>query len=169
MRKQSSIVKLGSKERDRLESLTRKGKSPAQLQKRAHILLQADTSKRGAAQNDAHIALALGCCEALCGRTRKRYVEQGLEAVLTRKKRQTPPVPCLFDGEKEARLIQLACSAPPPGQAGWSLRLLANKVVELHIVDHAGRNTIGTVLKKTCLSPTSRNSGSSRRKPTLRS
>jgi hypothetical protein len=80
-------------------------------------------------------------------------VEEGLDAVLSRKARETPPVPRIFDGEKEAKLIALACSDPPEGFARWSLRLLEEKVVELQIVDRASDSTIGRVLKKTSSSP----------------
>ena len=169
MRHQGYVVKLKGSERGRLEELTRKGKSAARLQVRARILLHADTGRQGSKWNDAQVAEAVGCCEALCWRVRKQYVDEGLEAVITRKKRDTPPVPPIFDGEKEAKLIALACSKPPEGHAGWSLRLLENKVVELKIVDQASDNTIGRVLKKTRLSPISSNSGSFRRKPAPRS
>lgn len=169
MRRQGYVVQLSRKERERLERLIRKGKSSARQQTRARILLHADKDESGSAWNDAHIAEAVGCCEDLCGRVRKQYVNEGLEAVLTRKKRLTPPVPPIFDGEKEARLIQLACSPPPQGHAGWSLRLLENKVVELHIVEQASDNTIGRVLKKIGLSRISRSNGSSRRSKAARS
>lgn len=169
MRHQSYVVKLSGSERRRLEDVTRKGKSPARLQVRARILLHADTGRQGSKWNDAQIAEAVGCCEDLCWRVRKQYADEGLEAVITRKKRETPPVPPIFDGAKEAKLIALACSKPPEGHAGWSLRMLENKVVELEIVDHASDNTIGRVLKKTRLSPISRNNGSFRRKPAPRS
>jgi hypothetical protein len=76
-----------------------------------------------------------------------------LDAVLRRKARETPPVPRIFDGEKEAKLIALACCDPPEGFARWSLRLLEEKVVELQIVDRASDSTIGRVLKKTSSSP----------------
>lgn len=169
MRGQENIVKLKREERRRLEGITRRGQVSAQVQTRARILLHADTGKAGSKWPDGKIAEAVGCCPALCGRVRKQYVRDGLDAALSRKKRETPPVPPIFDGEKEAKLIALACSKPPEGQAGWTLRLLANKVVELKIVDHAGRNTIGSVLKKTNLSRTLKSNGSSRRKPTPRS
>jgi len=96
-------------------------------------------------------------------------VEGGFEAVLSRKQRASPPVPPIFDGEKEAKLIALACSQPPKGRARWTLRLLEDKVVELSIVDRASDSTIGRVLKKTRSSLISRNSGSSRRKRTAHS
>jgi hypothetical protein len=81
-------------------------------------------------------------------RVRKQPVEEGLEAVLSRKQRATPAVPRKFDGEKEARLIALACSKPPKGRTRWTLQLLENKVVELGIVDRASDSTIGRTLKK---------------------
>src|SRR5258706_12457454 len=102
-------------------------------------------------------------------RVRKQLVEEGFEAVLSRKQRAVPAVPRIFDGEKEAKLIALACSKPPKGPARWSLRLLENKVVELNIVDHASDSTIGRTLKKTFSSPIADSSGSSPRKPTARS
>ena len=166
MRDQEYVVKLKKKERVWLEGVLRKGKTRAQLQTRARILLHADRGRARLSWSNERIAEAVCCCPALCGRVRKQYVEHGLDAVLTRKKRETPPVPPIFDGEKEARLIQLACSPPPEGHAGWSLRLLADKVVELKIVDHAGRNTIGNVLKKTNSSRILKSNGSSRRNPT---
>jgi hypothetical protein len=99
-------------------------------------------------------------------RVRKQLVEEGFEAVLTRKQRATPAVPRIFDGEKEAKLIALACSKPPKGRARWTLRLLENKVVELGIVDHASDSTIGRTLKKTVSNPIVGSAGSSRRRPT---
>jgi Homeodomain-like domain len=80
-------------------------------------------------------------------RVRKQLVEEGFEAVLSRKPRAAPSVPRIFDGEKEAKLIALACSEPPKGRARWTLRLLENKVVELNIVDRASDSTIGRLQK----------------------
>jgi hypothetical protein len=102
-------------------------------------------------------------------RVRKQLVEEGFEAVLSRKQRATPAVARIFDGEKEAKLIALACSKPPKGRARWTLRLLEKKVVELQIVDRASDSTIGRTLKKTFSSPIVDNAGSSRRRPTARS
>ena len=154
MRYQEHVVKLSRKERGRLEGIIRKGQSAARQQTRARILLHADTSKRGSAWNDRQIAEAVGCCEDLCWRVRKQYVHQGLAAALERNKRLTPPVAPIFDGEKEAKLIALACSSAPRGRARWTLNLLADKVVELKIVDAASPSTVGRVLKKTSSSPT---------------
>src|SRR5690242_10930288 len=169
MRHQEYVVKLSVAQRGRLEGIIRQGKSAARLQTRARILLHADTGPRGSQWNDRQIAKAVGCCEELCWRVRKQYVNEGMEAVITRKKRATPPVPAIFDGEKEAKLIALACSPPPAGHAGWSLRLLEDKVVELKIVARASDNTIGRVLKKTNLSRIVSSSGSYRRTKTARS
>ncbi len=102
-------------------------------------------------------------------RVRKQLVEEGFEAVLSRKPRATPAVPRIFDGEKEAKLIALACSKPPKGRARWTLRLLENKVVELGIVERASDSTIGRTLKKTLSSRIAGSAGSSRRRPTARS
>jgi hypothetical protein len=169
MRNQQYVVKLKVKERSRLEDLIRKGKNSARVQLRARILLHADTGHQGSAWNDVQIAEALGTYPIMCARVRRQWVDEGLEAVLSRKKRMTPPTPAIFDGEKEAKLIALACSPPPAGRSGWTLRLLENKVVELKIVDRASDNTIGRVLKKTNSSPILKSSGSSRRSKTARS
>src|SRR5438445_10272670 len=132
------VVRLSADERERLEALIRKGKSPAQRLLKARILLKADVSEAGEGWSDSRIMVY---------RVRKQLVEEGLEAVLSRKQRATPAVPPIFDGEKEAKLIALACSKPPRGRARWSLRLLENKVVELGIVDRASDSTIGRTLK----------------------
>ena len=161
------VVKLTKDERQRLSETIRKGKSPAKRQLKARILLKADEAKGGPAWNDTRIAEAFGTYPIMCARVRQQYVEEGVEGVLTRKKRQTPPVAPIFDGEKEARLIALACSEPPPGQAGWSLRLLANQAVELHIVDRVSYCTVRNVLKKTRSSPILEPNGSFRRKRTV--
>jgi hypothetical protein len=95
-------------------------------------------------------------------------VEEGFEAVLNRKQRATPAVARIFDGEKEAKLIALACSKPPKGRARWTVRLLENKVVDLHIVDRASDSKIQRTLKKHSQAP-SPSAGSSRPRPTARS
>ena len=136
-------------ERERLETLIRKGTSPARRVLKARILLKADVSEAGEGWSDTQIIEALETSASMVYRVRKQWMEEGLEAVLSRKPRATPAVPRIFDGEKEARLIALACSEPPKGRARWTLRLLENKVVELNIVDRASDSTIGRTLKKT--------------------
>jgi len=163
------VVRLSGEERADLEALISKGKSPAQRLTKARILLKADQSEAGEGWSDSRIIEALDSNKAMIYLVRKKWAEEGLEAVLSRKKRETPPVAPIFDGEKEAKLIALACSAPPEGFARWSLRLLEEMVVELNIVDHASDSTIGRVLKKTLSSPTARSAGSFRPKPTAHS
>ena len=113
--------------------------------------MKADISEAGPGWSDSKIIAALDTSASMVYRARKQLVEEGFEAVLSRKQRATPAVPRIFDCEKEARLIALACSKPPSGRVRWTLRLLENKVVELGIVYHASDSTIGRTLKK--LSP----------------
>ena len=163
------VVRLGGGERQQLEALIRKGKGPARRLLRARILLKADVSEAGPGWSDNKIIAALDTSPSMVYRVRKQLVEEGFEAVLSRKQRATPAVPRIFDGEKEAKLIALACSKPPRGRVRWTLRLLENKVVELGIVDHASDSTIGRTLKKTVSSPTAGSAGSSRRRQTAHS
>jgi len=163
------VVRLSAEEREQLETLIGKGKSAARRQLKARILLKADVSPDGAGWSDGRIIGALDCSPSMVYRVRQQLVEEGLEAVLRRKPRATPAIARIFDGEKEAKLIALACSKPPKGRARWTLRLLEKKVVELAIVDSASDSTIGRVLKKTFSSPIADSNGSSRRRPTARS
>ena len=163
------VVRLSAKERERLEALIRKGKSPAQRLLKARILLKADVSEAGEGWSDSRIVKTLETSPSMVYRVRKQLVEEGFEAVLSRKQRATPAVARIFDGEKEAKLIALACSKPPKGRARWTLRLLESEVVELHIVDRASDSTIGRALKKTFSSPIADSAGSSRPRPTARS
>jgi hypothetical protein len=163
------VVKLSNEERQQLETLVRKGKSPAQRMLKARILLKTDVSEAGEGWSDSRIIAALDTSPSMVYRVRKQLVEEGLEAVLSRKQREMPAVAPIFDGEKEAKLIALACSKPPKGYARWTLRLLENKVVELGIVDRASDSTIWRTLKKTLFGPIAASTGSSRRRPTARS
>ncbi len=160
------VVRLSSEERQQLETLIRKGKGPARRLLKARILLKADVSEAGQGWSDSRIIAALDTSASMVYRVRKQLVEEGFEAVLSRKQRKTPAVSRIFDGEKEAKLIALACSKPPKGRARWTLRLLENKVVELGIVERASDSTIGRTLKKTISSRITGNAGSSRRRPT---
>jgi len=135
-------------EHERLEALLRKGKSPAQRMLKARILLKADVSEAGEGWSDSRIIKALETSASMVYRVRKQLAEEGFEAVFSRKQRAAPAVARIFDGEKEAKLIALACSKPPKGRPRWTLRLLEKEVVELHIVDRASDSTIGRALKK---------------------
>ena len=143
------VVRLSAEERRTLEAVIHKGTHPASLTLKARILLKADLSEAGDGWSDARIAEALDTSPTTIHRTRQRLVEEGFDAVLRRKPRERPSIPRIFDGEKEAKLIALACSTPPAGHAKWSLRLLEEKVVELEIVARASDSTIGRTLKKT--------------------
>jgi len=143
------VVRLTEEERDRLNELIRKGKRSAQLLRKARILLKADVSDAGEGWSDSAIAAALDTSIATIERTRRQLVEEGFEAVLTRKYNPQSARPRIFDGAAEAKLIALTLSPAPDGFARWSLRLLEEKVVELHIVERASDNTIGRTLKKT--------------------
>jgi transposase len=160
------VVRLSAEEREHLQALIRKGKSPARRLLKARLLLKADVSEAGEGWSDSRIMTALDTSESMVYRVRKQLVEEGFEAVLSRKPRTTPPVPAIFDGEKEAKLIALACSKPPKGRARWTLRLLENKVVELGIVARASDSTIGRTLKKTSSSRIGASAGSFRPRPT---
>ena len=162
------VVRLSAEEREQLQALIRKGKSPAKRLLKARILLKADVSA-GEGWSDGRIIKALDTSASMVYRVRKQLVEEGFEAVLSRKQRATPAVARIFDGEKEAKLIALACSKPPKGRARWTLRLLENKVVELGIVDRASDSTIGRALKKTFSNRIAGSNGSSRPRLTARS
>jgi len=161
------VVRLSAAEREQLEALIGKGKSPAQRLLKARILLKADVGEAGDGWSDNQIIEALETDPSMVYRVRKQLVEEGLVAGLSRKPRATPSVPKIFDGEKEAKLIALACSTPPKGRARWTLRLLEKKVVELNIVDRASDSTIGRTLKKTVSNRIADSNGSSRRRPTV--
>ena len=158
------VVKLSEAEREHLQTQINKGKSSAKRLLKARILLKADAAEQGENWSDGRIIEALDTNMSMVTRVRQQFVEEGLEAVLSRKRRASPAITPIFDGEKEARLTALACSTPPEGYARWTLRLFEDKVVELGIVERASDNTIGRVLK-TRFNLTARSNGSSRRRP----
>ena len=160
------VVKLSDEERSRLNTLIHTGKRPAWQITKARILLKADASEAGDGWSDSQIAAALDTTVRTVGRTRQLLVEEGFEAVLTRKHSPASARQRIFDGAAEAKLIALACSKPPKGRVRWTLQLLETEVVELNIVDRASDNTIARVLKKTNSSLISKSNGSSRRTPT---
>jgi len=141
-------VKLSKGERELLTGVVKSGKGSAYRIKHAHILLNSDAGQEGIEKSDEEIARLFHCHNQTVFNVRKKYCQQGLQAVIERKQRKTPPIPRKLDGAKEARLITIACSQPPEGYAGWTLDLLADKMVELKIVDSISGKTIGRVLKK---------------------
>lgn len=142
-------VTLTSEERESLTDLIRAGKASALVQAHARILLKADQAEGGPAWLDERIAEAFDVDVTTVERVRKRFVEQGSEAALRRKPQDRPSRPRKLDGAAEARLIALACSAPPEGRKSWTMRLLAEKLVELEVVDSIGEETVRSALEKT--------------------
>jgi transposase len=142
-------VTLTAEERHELQGLIAAGKAAAKKLTHARILLKADAADGGPAWPDGRIAGALDVSADTVARVRQRFVEEGLEAALVRKKQDRPSRERKLDGRAEARLIALACSAPPAGRKGWTLRLLADRLVELEIVETVSHETVRRVPKKT--------------------
>lgn len=151
MRPQQYRVELPSEQRARLEKLISSGTAPAQHLTHARILLKADKGTEGPGWSDRAISEALEVDAATVGRVRRRYVEKGLEAALKRAATRRVYRRKL-DGTAEAHLIALTCSAAPEGQKRWTLRLLAERLVELEYVDSVSHETVRQVLEKTNLS-----------------
>ena len=143
------LVTLTPEEREQLAGLLSAGKRSALTLARARILVKADQAEGGPAWPDDRIADALDCGLRTVERVRQRFVERGLEAALGRKPQDRPSRERKLDGRAEARLIALACSEPPDGRAAWTLQLLADKLVELKVVDSVCDETVRRVLKKT--------------------
>lgn len=143
------VVTLTAEERRELSGLIAAGKAAARKLTHARILLKADESDGAPGWSDAGIAEAVEVSGATVAAVRRRFVEQGLAAALDRKKACRPPHPPKLDGAGEARLIAVACSKPPDGRSAWTLRLLADRLVELHVVDSISYETVRQVLKKT--------------------
>ena len=145
--KKKYIVRLTGQERRGLRALVNTGKAAAYKIKHANILLKADAD--GPGWTDAEIAEAFGCHARTVENVRRRFGLDGLEAALERKQRAHPPREKVIDGEAEARLIALACGPAPEGRARWTLNLLADKMVELEIVESVSYQTVRRTLKKT--------------------
>ena len=152
MKKKYPVI-LSEAQREQLKSLIAAGSAPARKLTHARILLKADQSPEGPGWVDEQVADAVEVSQPTVARVRKQYFEEGLEAALNRR----PPnrhYQRKLDGEQEARLLALACSEPPEGQAHWSLRLLADRLVadrlvELEVVEDISYQTVRRTLKKT--------------------
>jgi transposase len=145
-------VLLTAAERDQLKRLIAAGRAPARKLAHARVLLHADKGPGGPGWTDAAIVEAVQISQPTISRIRQQFVEAGLEAALNRRAPRREYARKL-DGAQEARLIALTCSEPPTGQARWSLRLLADKLVELEVVATVSHQTVRRVLKKTNSSP----------------
>lgn len=142
-------VTLEKEERQSLNQLLSKGKADVRRLKHSQILLMADESQGGRRWSVSRIAEAVDCGTATVERVRRRFVEEGLELALSPYRTPRREYRPKLDGEQEARLITLACSQPPEGRARWTLRLLADSLVELELVDSISHETVRQTLKKT--------------------
>ena len=151
--KKKYLVILTETERDNLKGLIAAGTAPARKLTHARILLKADQSPEGPAWIDEQVAEAVEVSQPTVSRVRKQYFEEGMEAALNRR----PPnreYHRKLDGEQEARLIALACSEPPVGRKRWTLRMLAERLVVLEVVESISYETVRQTLKQTNSSPT---------------
>lgn len=143
------VVELTSQEQKELSELVSKGKAAVRKITHARVLLQSDASEDGPAWTDEQISEAFGIHTNTIHGIRQRFVEQGLCAALERKEQDRPSRKPIVDGEVEAHLIALRCSDAPEGTNRWTLRLLADKLVELEIVPSVSHETVRQALKKT--------------------
>ena len=148
MPKKHYVVTLTAAERSSLQALIAKGKVAAQKRLHAQILLKADVGPEGDGWTDQQIVEAFDVGRCTVERARQRFVEQGLEAALVRKPQQNR-IARKINGVAEAHLIAAACGKPPEGRKGWTLQLLADRLVELELVDSVSYETVRRTLKKT--------------------
>ena len=141
------VVRLTQEERQELEGLVNKGKVAAAKRRRAQVLLKADAGPEDSGWTDKQVAEALDVGTTTVHNVRKAYVEEGLALALQRKPASRHR-PRKLDGANEARLVALACGPAPPGRACWTLRLLADKLVELDVVDSISPEAVRRTLKK---------------------
>jgi hypothetical protein len=162
-------IELAPDERAELESIARPGKTESRRYVHARALLLCDAGEGGEGWTVAAAAGALGIATRTVERPKRLFVEEGMAAALDRKEREAPPREVVFDGAFEARLIALACSEAPEGRARWTVRLLADKAVELGLAESVSHMTVQRALKKTNLSLTSGGAGRSPRRRARRS
>ena len=156
------IVQLTSEERERCLATVRAGRAAARTIMHAQVLLQADCGPHGSGWTDERIAEACHVTAVTVATIRKTMATEGLEAALAHYRCSERHRPRKLDGHQEAYLIALACSDPPEGRARWSLRLLANRMVELEYVESLSYNTVRDVLRRTNCSPGAASNGASR-------
>jgi transposase len=143
------IIKLTQEERDTLKKVITSGRGPARMFTRARILLKADQGEHGPNWSDEKISDALDVTVQTIERIRQQFVEEGFDAVLSRRPYTQKVSRKKIDGNVEAHLIALSCSEPPKGYVRWTLRLLADKIVELGYVETISHEAIRQTLKKT--------------------
>lgn len=163
-------VTLTSEERQYLDDFTKTGKHASRSVILARALLLADEGEHSKTTfNTSEISSALGISDRTIERMKKRFVEEGVEAALERKPLDTSSRDKKYDGAFEARIIAMACSDPPEGRARWTVRLLAEKAVEMDIADTVSHMTVQRILKKTKLNLTEKSTGKSPRKAVVNS
>jgi len=162
-------VTLTEQERQELDALTKTAKTNAKRFLYARALLLCNAGPQGPAWTVLDTAEAMGVTPRTIEHLKKRFVEEGLAAALERRQPEKPPREVTFDGAFEARLIALACSEAPRGRRRWTVRLLAEKAVELSLAPSVSHMTVQRILKKTNLSLTSGSTGKSRRSRAPRS
>ena len=140
-------IRLTTDEQQELKALVSRGRTVAYKQTHARTLLMSDEAREDGGMKDADISGALGVGLSMVERVRRRCVEEGIESALNRKK-QLRRRQKRLDGEREARLIAMACGEPPEGRASWTLKLLADQLVECEIVETISTETVRQVLKK---------------------
>jgi transposase len=157
--KKRYFVRLTETQRRRLRELISKGTAPAYRLCRARILLKADGNQTRPSLFNKQIAESLETSESTIERVRRKFVEEGMEAALTRKPQPPRPAKKALDGDGEAHLVALACSKAPEGHARWTLRLLSDRMVKLDYTDHCSYELVRRVLKKTNSNHGSKRSG----------
>ena len=148
MPKIKNHVCLTADERSFLQNLIKKGSATAKSIMHANVLLAADENNIHGRKSEIEIAELFHVSKQTVHTIRQQYYEKGLDTAVGRKKRETPPVEPKITGEVEAKIIALCCSTPPAGRAKWSLRLLADKAVELQYIDSISHEAVGRLLKK---------------------
>lgn len=161
------IICLSPEQRQALQHLVKAGTAPARHILHAQILLKVDASPAGPNWSNKQIQEAFGAAQSTVWRVRTRFLAEGLPAAVARRAQPERPEQRKLAGEQEAHLIALACQNPPAGRERWTLRLLADKLVELEIVESVSHETVRTTLKKTNSSPGKSRNGVFRPKPML--
>ena|SRR2546421_8185983 len=142
-------IELSQEQRQGLEQLVSKGKASARKIKHAEVLLKIESSEHGSNWSDEQVKTAFGVGETTIWRIRRRFLDQGLEDALNRRRQPERPEKRKLDGEQEAHLIALTCSPAPEGYQRWTMRLLADKLVELGYCEQIDHKTVWVALKKT--------------------
>ena len=146
-------IELSKEQRNQLEEVITKGTAPARKIKHAQVLLKIDSGKEGPNWSDKQIKEAFDVSPTTIWHIRRRFLEQGLDHALSRRPQPERPEKRKIDGEKEAHLMALTCSTPPEGHQRWTMRLLADKMIELEYIEQVDHTTVWKVLKKTNSNP----------------